>query len=184
MSLKAAKDAMVEAIKTTFNNGSKRLQTVETRSGRFRLEDLKGLGKRTPAVFVSSLTITDIASRPDGYSGMVAYILPVVASDLQGEKREDVAESIATRLAVLAAKNHQNWGVEGLFGSSPVGVDAISVASDEASGVVIWAVSFAQRTRLDEHDFSGLDELLTVQATLDTNGDGTPEAEDTIEVRV
>jgi phage gp37-like protein len=186
MSLDAAEKAILATIKERLKAAKIDVGTIDTHGGKFAPGDLANLGKKTPAVLLTVIGFDDVELRAAGWCAQTEYVITIVTGDQVGKNRSTVAKRIASGLACLAKRKGQLWGSAEAFLAAPHGVVAKNLYDgkmDKEAGMVIWIVRFEQLTVIDERDLDGVDDLLTVNATYDTNGDGAPEAEDTYQMR-
>lgn len=186
MSILEAKEAILKVVEGHFNPGKKpRVPTIKAHGGRFTAEQLKNLGEKTPAILLSVAGWDETEPRGESYAAKVEFIFTVIACDVLGQNRTELAEALASSLSILVTRKGQVWGSSKIFSCSPGKPAATNIydgQADKAKGVVLWVVRFSQWTSIGDLGLSTLDALLTIKADYDINGDGQPDATDTIKL--
>lgn len=151
---------------------------VETHGGRFDEGEIKRVGGKAPAVFVAVLDVADIEAGNGAILGDVTMGAFVATKDAPAMRRDEAALALAvvvTRRVALA-----EWPAE----HTPQRVAARNLfsASQDRTGLALWAVSWRQRVAiapLEDQDPATLDEFLLCH--VDTRlVEGAPVATDDI----
>lgn len=183
MSLETLRAAVVN----TIGAGMTSTVTCEPHGGRFDVEELKRVSRKTPAVFVAVLGLRDVVERNGDFQATVAWGAFAVAKDNPGLRRDLAAAALVDRLTMIVPDN--TWGLEDECLRRPQGIrgDNLFSASVNKLGVAMWAVTWQQSMVLgqamDDAALAALDpfETLNIRYPVDDDVDDHEDAPEAVD---
>lgn len=118
------------------------LKTCEAMAGQLGLNDIKAIGRKAPAVFVSRLGARQVKGdsvRVHYHATMAAYVL---TRDGLGLKRDPAAQAICQ--AILHLVPDADWFMDEVGPAENVRDQSLNTRATKEEGVALWAVTWSQ----------------------------------------
>ncbi|EGG93496.1 hypothetical protein IMCC1989_1152 [gamma proteobacterium IMCC1989] len=130
------------------------LKEVSLHPGRFNLDELKRIGTKAPAVYVSLMGTPTVKRIETGenevYIRLAAFI---VTRDERKLPKDEAALAIVESLLVVIPC--QRWGLKNTSDAVNVKADNLFNGSIERKGVAMWAITWEQTLRIGEDVWGG-----------------------------
>lgn len=177
MSLVGLRDAIVASIRVNVAA----FRVVQPHGGRFNAAELKRIATQAPAALVAMLG--GPLEREGGQAvGAVQMFVFVVTGGTSTTKRDEDALLLAEAVAGLMSEN--KWAYADAQAPSRARLDNLYSGEIDRLGVALWAISWTQRADVAIFDASALDDLNTVQPTMDlAPADGLVESTQVVELQ-
>lgn len=124
------------------------LRLVETHGGRFSLDEIKRLAKKTPAVLIACLEIPALDSGAQGDNEhklkMIAYVL---TRDAAGVSKD--VNSVAIVEKLLRHFKDEEWGLSWAMPAQNFVARNLYSNNIDKVGVSLWGVGFDQTIQLE-----------------------------------
>lgn len=170
-----------EAVATKLTENVSELAKVYTHGGRFDNEALGKYATHAPCAVVAILGMPDSYLEGGQLVGDFQWGCFIVAKDMARVKKDALALSLLEAV-VRIIRPEETWGDADAHMIEKIRADNLFNGKMDATGVVIWAVTWRQKYDLNVFNPDTLDDFLTynVKYDLEESADSAYEAEDTV----